>query len=189
VLCKLGERIRTTVRVRVRPVRVAATSASILLQLFLGGATPTGAGYQPRTTEQSQASSSVTEISLERRCFLCDRRYRVVLKHDGTAMRIKYAFPLSGDADREFVGTVTKEAFAQLARLIEDKDFFHLEERYPPPDEDRGEDGAWCTTTVSNPHSTKAVLNRNAAGPPELELIEDAVDEVASHIAWSAKQP
>jgi hypothetical protein len=114
--------------------------------------------------------SDIIEVSLERRRFLCEDTYRLTFRKDGHATRTRYGNRWRGEPDRAYAGIVSTEAFDTLVATVRGQGFFELQDRYPPPEEDRGEDGAWSTTSVSSQGVTKAVSNSNAQGPSRPEL-------------------
>ena len=129
----------------------------------------------------------VTEIALERTpCFGTCPVDRVVLRSDGTASYIGTRHvKLRGT----YLGKVGRGDFDELARLVVDKGFFALEDRYEAP--------ITCLpsriTTVRRGDGTKSVRDYGKAGPDRLRDVEDRIIELMGKIEWkrdpSAPQP
>jgi hypothetical protein len=121
------------------------------------------------------SSESVDEITLERQCFRCPKRYRVTFCRDGSATMTSYALGRTSRA------TVTREEFKALATLLQREGFFDLRESYRNPGL---ADGVWQKTTVVGGGFTKSVLNSNYAGPSKLVAIEEAIDALSKKVVW-----
>ena len=129
------------------------------------------------------AAASIEEIAIERRCFACEKQYRLTLRRDGTGILM-----VVGVLGVEHVcqGRVTAEDFARLAALIEREGFFELNEVYRDP---RIADGSGAITTAVVDGRRKAVHNVNQAGPPNLKAAEHAVDQLGNKTAWRETRP
>jgi hypothetical protein len=132
------------------------------------GPTKEPAGQSAPDVHSAQPSFQlVQEITLERLCFRCPDQYRLTFHSNGTATRATFA-----EAIQTFRGTVTREEFDALAKLLQREGFFDLAEVYHDP---KLRDGSAVTTSVVLDRVTKSVINSNQTGPPQLKAIEDAI--------------
>ena len=137
--------------------------------------TPLQSGQPPISAE------SVTEISMERRCFGCDREFKVTLKRDGTATRAVFGNARQGTVDRQMAAVVTPAAFDDLARFIAAQGFDQLLDEYRDP---RVADGEWVVTTVTAGARQKSVLDRNGTAPATLQRIQARIEGVVATLSW-----
>jgi hypothetical protein len=135
----------------------------------------------PGTRSPQPSLQSVQEINLERQCFRCPDQYRLTFRSDGTATRATFA-----EALQTFRGTVTREEFDALAKLLQREGFFDLAEVYQDP---TLRDGSAVTTSVMLDRVTRSVINSNQTGPPQLKAIEDAINALGKKIAWTPASP
>lgn len=129
----------------------------------------------------------VTEITQERDCSGCEAGHTLVtLRQDGTASLTNVGKSRFGTADRVFTGRVTRADFDRLASLLASRGFFDLQDEYKDPSL---ADGSWIETSAVRDGRTKKVLDANAAGPPALRAVEDAIEAVRAAIDWRAADP
>jgi hypothetical protein len=131
---------------------------------------PSGAAEPPH---------GLTEIVLERDCFGCANAGKLVLRSDGSAVLTEVGKARHGTTDRVQEGWVTRQEFDALARLLVQRGFFRLADRYGDPEL---QDGAWTTVRAVRGEETKEVFVREDASPPELRVVETAIDALRSRI-------
>jgi hypothetical protein len=136
----------------------------------------------PATVDQSAVTAaSITEISLERRCFGCTREGKLTLRRDGTATRVVFGNARAGTADRESSATLAGGAFEELAAAIVSERFFDLRDEYRDP---AIADGESSVLTVTAGGRQKSVLNRNAMAPASFQRLESRIDALADRLTW-----
>ncbi len=121
----------------------------------------------------------VTEISLERDCFGCAKASSVLLRSDGSAVVTQVGKARHGSADEVREGRLGAGEFDTLARLLVQRGFFQLADRYGDPEL---QDGAWTTVRVTRGSQKKEVFVREDAAPPELRAVETAIDDLSLRI-------
>lgn len=127
------------------------------------------------------AMDDITEISIERDCFGCASASVLVLRRDGRATLSTVGKARHGTQDSSASGTLKREDFDALARLVAAKGFFQMQGSYESPDV---QDGAWVTTRVLRGTREKQVLRRDAAGPEGLKQLEAAAAALQARIAF-----
>jgi hypothetical protein len=127
-------------------------------------------------------AASIEEIAIERLCRGCENRYKLTFRRNGGATLTL----MGGLSIHTCRGSVTAEAFARLAALLQNEGFFDLNESYSDP---RIADGGTARTTVVVDGRQKAVQNSNQAGPPNLKAIEDAIDALGEKTSWAGSRP
>lgn len=135
----------------------------------------------PAAADQPVTAASITEISLERRCFGCSREGKVTLRRDGTATRVIFGNARAGTSDRQSSAALTGDAFQELAAAIVSERFFELRDEYRDPSI---ADGEWTVMTVSTGGRQTSVLNRNRMAPASFQRLESRVDALADRLTW-----
>lgn len=136
----------------------------------------------PSMPDQSAVTAaSITEISLERRCFGCPREGKVTLRRDGTATRVVFGNARAGTSDRESTAVLAGDAFQQLAAAVVSERFFDLGDEYRDP---AVADGEWSVLTVAAGSRRKSVLNRNAMAPASFQRLESRIAVLADRLDW-----
>ncbi len=142
-------------------------------------------GAEHRVFSQTPAppmtTQAITAVSLERRCFGCDREFKITLGRDGTATRTTFANPRRGVAERTATGAFPATSFADLARQLISDNFFGLADDYRDP---QTADGEATVTTVAAGDRQKTVTERNGTAPPGLRRIQAAIDDLAAKVTW-----
>jgi hypothetical protein len=129
---------------------------------------------------------TIKEITLERACFGCEVPYRLTFRNDGRAIATIIGVRRFGTVDHTCTGTVMPDDFEHLAALMEREGFFDLNESYRNP---RLEDGQWVTISALRDGRRKAVLHSNQVGPPQLKVLEDAIDALTKKVVWEGRRP
>jgi hypothetical protein len=137
----------------------------------------------PRSGTAQVSAESITEISLERRCFGCDREFKLTVKRDRTAMRTTFGNARQGTTDRQSTATMTAAAFDELAQRVVSEGFFQLSDEYRDP---QVADGESAMTTVTAGGRQKTVLDRNGKAPAALQRIQARLEELAKSLVWKS---
>lgn len=130
-------------------------------------------------TGAGAAAHGITEIAIERDCFGCDNAGALRLRSDGSALLTRVGKARHGTQDEVREGRISPAEFDGLARLLLQRGFFELKDRYEDPDL---QDGAWTTVHAVRGTQRKAVFVREDAAPPELKAVENAIDALRSRI-------
>jgi len=120
-------------------------------------------------------------ISLARRgCFGTCPVYSVTIRADGGAT-------YTGERNATRIGTYSGRTyfgdFAQLAMFIERSGFMKLSDRYTAPHTD---DETVVVTVVMRDGTTKTVSDYGRYGPPDLWILERAIDGVIEEMKWTS---
>ena len=121
----------------------------------------------------------ITEIVIERDCFGCAVGRSLVLQSDGSARVAEVGKARHGTSDRVDPGWVSPDEFDALARLLVERGFFQMKDRYEDPEL---QDGAWMTLRATRGSQQKEVFVRDDAAPPDLRAVETAIDALQSRI-------
>ena len=150
----------------------------IALSLALGSCAA-GDGTYP-----SPPTGEVSVITLERRP-LGRPAYRLTFRGDGSAARVVFGAAREGTSDQRMVGTAGREAFARIAALLLSEGFFALEDVYRNP---ALQDGESVTVAAAGGSASKSVLENNRSGPPRLQKIQNAIDDLGAKLVWAAEE-
>jgi hypothetical protein len=136
----------------------------------------------PSMPDQSAlTAASITEISLERRCFGCPRDGKVTLRRDGTATRVVFGNARAGASDRESTAVLAGDAFQQLAAAVVSERFFDLDDEYRDP---AIADGESIVLTVVAGARQKSVLDRNTAAPAPFTRLASRIEKIVAALSW-----
>ncbi len=125
------------------------------------------------------AAHGVTEIAIERDCYGCDNAGRWLLRSDGSVVFTQVGKARHGTVDQVRRGRVEPAEFDALARLIVQRGFFQLQDRYEEPGL---QDGAWTTVRAARGLQEKEVFVREDAAPPDLQAVQAAIDGLTSRV-------
>jgi hypothetical protein len=136
----------------------------------------------PSVPNQSAVTAaSITEISLERRCFGCPREGKVTLRRDGTATRVVFGNARAGTSDRESTAVLAGDVFQELAAAVVAERFFDLGDEYRDP---AIADGESIVLTVVAGARQKSVLDRNTAAPAAFTSLASRIEKIAAALSW-----
>jgi hypothetical protein len=122
----------------------------------------------------------IEEISLEREPGLVSTERTVVsFRSDGTA---RYRSIGGGKPSGDFEGTLERESFERLAKLIQSQGFFEMKDWYPVR-----VDHPTAKLRVTRGGKTKSVEADNAGGPTAWWGMVAAVDGLRSSVDWKKK--
>jgi hypothetical protein len=121
----------------------------------------------------------LTEITFERSCSGCPAATLVVIRSDGRATLTSQGNARFGTTDSVVNGAITREQFAEVARLLAANGFFEMQAEYRDP---QIQDAPWTRISAVRDGVTTTVIRRDAAGPAGLDAIERALDDVARTI-------
>jgi hypothetical protein len=121
----------------------------------------------------------ISEIALERDCFGCPKGVTLLLRSDGTTLYTQVGKARHGTRDEVRQGRVSVGEFDALARLLVQRGFFQMKDRYEDPEL---QDGAWATLRATRGQQQKEVFVRDDAAPPEWRAVEAAIDVLSSRI-------
>jgi hypothetical protein len=124
------------------------------------------------------ADDPITEITLERTpCYGSCPIDTMVFRADGTA---EYTGTRFVKRTGRYTGKIARGDFDALARLVAEKKFFELKDRYSAPITDQ----PTLITTMKRGDKSKRVSNYGEAGPKELRELEKAIVAAMEKIAW-----
>jgi Domain of unknown function (DUF6438) len=129
----------------------------------------------------AEKSIPIVAISIARKgCFGTCPVYLTTLRADGVAtyVGIRSAPRTGNHAGKVFFGD-----FARLALFVEQSGFSQLAGRYTAPWTD---DETVVVSVTWRDGTTKEVSNYGRFGPPNLWILEHAIDAVANEIKWAA---
>jgi hypothetical protein len=139
--------------------------------------------YKSSRTEWEPARQRLPyeSITINRRgCFGTCPVYSATIRVDGTAT---YNGERYVEHVGQFSGSVYLGDFAQLSMFVERSGFMKLADRYAAPETDH----ETVTVTVTSRGGTgKTVVDYGSFGPPDLWVLERAIDGVVDRIKWTA---
>ena len=174
---------RASLRDRKRRQGPAARLACLAGALLSGGLAANG---QSTPGAPAPSPPAVSEISLERLCFGCENAFRLVLRRDGSASRTRLGNARLGVPESHFKGVVPEAEFVRLERLLHEEGFFQMPDGFRDPSL---QDGETHSVTAVRGDQVKRVVNANRAGPPALERVQAAIEQIASRISWLSPSP
>jgi hypothetical protein len=128
------------------------------------------------------AESPVTEISLQRTpCFGSCPVDKVVLHSNGSA---EYTGTRFVELLGTYTGRISAEDFKRLAKMLEDKQFFEMNDDYRKPITDQ----ATLITRATRGGKAKEVKDYGSAAPKAMQEIEKAIVEAMGKIAWKPSE-
>lgn len=135
---------------------------------------------QPGLAPQTPQFSS---ISLEKDCFGCTGGVKLVLLREGSATQTRLGKARLGTVDRQRSSPLSQASFDALLRVILEQGFLSLQDSYQDPDL---QDGDWTLITLTGNGLEKTVFQRAQAGPPALQIIEAAINDLAAQLFKTA---
>jgi hypothetical protein len=115
-------------------------------------------------------------------CFGTCPVYSVILNADGKAT---YTGKLNAARHGTYAGSVFFGDFARLAMFIDQSGFMKLADRYAAPWTD---DETVVVTVVLRDGTRKTVGDYGRFGPPDLWILERAIDGVVDQMKWTPSQ-
>lgn len=127
---------------------------------------------------EAEDKYQISEITLERSgSWGILSGYKVVLRQDGAA---EYAGDIHAKRNGKYLGQISLEQFAQLAKVIVENDYFSLIDKYSAT----VKDSDTITTSVVYSGGRKTVEDYGREGGEKLTAIELAIDNMADQIIW-----
>ena len=138
-------------------------------------------GMAPEAWNAAQKTFPYVSISLARRgCFGTCPKYSATIRADGGAT-------YTGEQFTTRIGTYSARTyfgdFARLAMFIDQSGFMKLSDRYTAPWTD---DETVVVTVVRRDGTVKSVSNYGRFGPPDLWVLERAIDGVIEEMKWTS---
>ena len=161
--------------------RIAFAGAVVLCTIAACGASVRARQTPPPGGPVQMSAETITEISLERRCFGCERQFKLTFARDGTATRTTFGSARQGIPDRTSAGTVSVAAFDELAGRVVAEGFARLLDEYADP---QTADGASAVTTVTAAGRLKSVVDRHDKAPDALRRLQARIEELATSVVW-----
>lgn len=171
------------------------TRTQLLLTVSLGVGLvwlPSGQRQVQAQVPVVQSQGAITEVSVEREAWF-NGYYKLTLKNDGNATFVRYSHGLEAPVRGKLpahvdrvgtyeVGTYTARfyGFDRLARAINQRDYWHLKDKYRVP----VSDAPHTTTTVVGLGQSKTINEFGASGPQELWEIETLIEGTVAEAHW-----
>jgi hypothetical protein len=136
------------------------------------------------TTQPAKAAraADVSEIGIERTpCYGTCPVYILILKRDGT---FHYRGVLHVKHKGDFKGSIPKEKFEHLAKMMIDSGFMSLDDHYTRPVTDNP---TVYTMGVIGGYK-KIILDYAAEGPQKLRDLESAISDALEHATWQEEK-